>query len=347
MTTRSVVCPECDSPVAPGRYSCPSCGTVLAAVAGLVHPAGSRPLDPASDPAAEPGPRPAPALRPRRQPAPATAVRSRSGRGRRAAPSIQASVPLPPPEPVPADAAARLADQALAADPPPVAPEWPAAPAWPASRTWPPAPAAEPVRPAAEPIRSAAPAPVATASRTPAGAYLPPSAILPPGEALPQAGAAPAAAPIPPVAGPAAADRGRLALDLAPEAGARAVAAGTGIAGLGFLLPWADVVIGSGQFGGYTARWGLAGPAHLAVVGLLLGLWALALFAERLPRWARPGLPSVAVGGLLAGLLWPYLFGPLEASFGVYVVAIGALVTVGGGLLDLHAPRHAAPAAGV
>ena len=34
MTATSVVCPECGSPVAPGRLSCQSCGTLLASVVG-------------------------------------------------------------------------------------------------------------------------------------------------------------------------------------------------------------------------------------------------------------------------------------------------------------------------
>ena len=34
MTATSVVCPECGSPVAPGRLSCQACGTLLASVVG-------------------------------------------------------------------------------------------------------------------------------------------------------------------------------------------------------------------------------------------------------------------------------------------------------------------------
>ena len=34
MTATSVVCPDCGSPVAPGRLSCQSCGTLLASVVG-------------------------------------------------------------------------------------------------------------------------------------------------------------------------------------------------------------------------------------------------------------------------------------------------------------------------
>ena len=38
MTATMVVCPECGSPVAPGRLSCQSCGTLLASVVGSTRP---------------------------------------------------------------------------------------------------------------------------------------------------------------------------------------------------------------------------------------------------------------------------------------------------------------------
>src|SRR3954470_10134710 len=37
MATKVVVCPECESPLQPGRFSCSSCGAVLAAVATVVR----------------------------------------------------------------------------------------------------------------------------------------------------------------------------------------------------------------------------------------------------------------------------------------------------------------------
>jgi DNA-directed RNA polymerase subunit RPC12/RpoP len=33
MATKTVVCPECGSPAAPGRYACAECGALLASVA--------------------------------------------------------------------------------------------------------------------------------------------------------------------------------------------------------------------------------------------------------------------------------------------------------------------------
>jgi hypothetical protein len=131
------------------------------------------------------------------------------------------------------------------------------------------------------------------------------------------------------------------------ETATRIVVLGAGLAGFGFLLPWADIVIGSGRIGGYLEQWGLAGPGHLPVLAVIVALGFLALFAERLPQWVRLGLPSIALACLLAGLVWPYLVGPFDPSIGVYVVAIGAIVMIAGGLLDRAATRHAEVAATV
>jgi hypothetical protein len=131
------------------------------------------------------------------------------------------------------------------------------------------------------------------------------------------------------------------------EAATRIVVLGAGVAAFGFLLPWADYVIGRGMTGGYLEQWGLAGPGHLIVLILLVGLTFLGLVAERLPHWVRLGLPSVGLACLLAGLVWPYLIGPFNASIGVYVVAIGAIVMIAGGLLDRTVARHAESAATV
>jgi hypothetical protein len=127
----------------------------------------------------------------------------------------------------------------------------------------------------------------------------------------------------------------------------RIVVLGAGLAALGFLLPWAGIVIGSGRIGGYLEQWGLAGPGHVVVLALVVGLALLALIAERLPRWVRLGLPSIALACLLTGLVWPYLVGPFDAMIGVYVVAVGAIVMIAGGLLDRVATRHVEVAASV
>jgi hypothetical protein len=128
---------------------------------------------------------------------------------------------------------------------------------------------------------------------------------------------------------------------LDPAVPSQVVAIGAGIAGLGFLLPWAAIVIGSGRIGGYLDQWGLAGPGHVLVLVALAGLGAAAVQIERLPGWARPGVPAMVVGGLLVGLVWPYLFGSLRPSVGTYVTLVGAALLTVGGLVDLWVVRHA------
>ncbi len=134
---------------------------------------------------------------------------------------------------------------------------------------------------------------------------------------------------------------------MAIEAPTRIVVLGAGISGFGFLLPWANYIIGHGKIGGYLDQWGLAGPGHLIILALLAGIALLALFAAQMPRWVRVGLPSIGLACLLTGLIWPYLVGPYDALIGVYVVAVGAVVMIGGGLLDRIATRHAESAASV
>jgi hypothetical protein len=247
-------------------------------------------------------------------------------------------------------------------EPPQVSPQRSAAPAAPAAPTAQAAAAVPtwPDRPVWPPVRTidavAAPVEPAT-SRVPAGAYLPPSAVLPPAETLPLPGTArpnQSANGKNPADGTTTSTSWRLRfgedagpLGLPTDLPTRVVMLGAGLALLGFLMPWADIVIGSGTMDGYVARWGLAGPGHPIVLILVAGLFGLALIADRLPRWARLGLPSVGLAGLLIGLAWPYLAGPFDASVGVYVVAVGALVMIAGGLLDRIASRHAEPAASV
>jgi hypothetical protein len=131
------------------------------------------------------------------------------------------------------------------------------------------------------------------------------------------------------------------------EAPTRIVVLGAGISGLGFLLPWANYIIGNGKIGGYLDQWGLAGPGHVIVLALIAGVALLALFAAQMPRWVRVGLPSICLAFLLSGLVWPYLVGPYDALIGVYVVAVGAVIMIGGGLLDRIATRHAESPASV
>jgi hypothetical protein len=243
-------------------------------------------------------------------------------------PAVLAAVPaVAAPPAVPAVAA------------PPAVPTWPDRPVWPPVRT---------IDAVAAPVEPAAP-------RVPAGAYLPPSAVLPPAEALPLPGTARTDAEAGKGEGWASVSsswRRRVgedagSLGLPADLPTRVVMLGAGLALLGFLMPWADIVIGSGLMDGYVAKWGLAGPGHPMILILVASLFGLALIADRLPRWARLGLPSIGLAGLLIGLAWPYLVGPFDASVGVYVVAVGAILMIAGGLLDRIMSRHVEPAASV
>ena len=119
------------------------------------------------------------------------------------------------------------------------------------------------------------------------------------------------------------------------------IAVGAAIAAIGFLLPWANVLAGAGLLGGYFTQWGLAGPGHWIVVVLLLGMVVAALAGAATARWpVGPG--ATALAALLVGMTWPYLFGVLGKSVGVWVVVAGAIVLVVGSVLesrDRHDPE--------
>jgi hypothetical protein len=185
-------------------------------------------------------------------------------------------------------------------------------------------------------------------ARVPAGSYLPPSAVLPPGEAA-AAATAHARTELPNGAQPSgrvttgstpvsAAER-LAQLGLPADTPRRVVGIGAVVAALGFLLPWAAVLAGSGLLGDYWTQWGMAGPGHWIVVALLVGLAVLSLVDGRLAT-VSVGLPAVAIAMLLVGLSWPYLFGFLGKAAGIWVVLFGAILLAAGGLLDLRAGRH-------
>jgi len=182
-----------------------------------------------------------------------------------------------------------------------------------------------------------------TATRTPAGAYLSPSAVLA------QPDPPPATAPTHDHAADSATARQVRRLSLAETLGSlgiaddvprHLIAAGSAIAALGFLLPWASVLAGTGLGGTYWTRWGLAGPGHWLIVLALLGLVGLAVASGRDRRFARIPLGPIAVvvAAILIGLLWPYLFGVFERFVGVWLVLAGTIVLAAGGLLGLR--RH-------
>ena len=129
-------------------------------------------------------------------------------------------------------------------------------------------------------------------------------------------------------------------LGIADDVPRHLIAAGSAIAALGFLLPWASVLAGTGLGGTYWTRWGLAGPGHWLIVLALLGLVGLAVASGRGGRIARIPLGPIAVvaAAILIGLLWPYLFGVFERFVGVWLVLAGTIVLAAGGLLGLR--RH-------
>ncbi len=116
--------------------------------------------------------------------------------------------------------------------------------------------------------------------------------------------------------------------------------AGAAFAAVGFLLPWGLVVIGSND-SGYFGRWGLAGPWHAVVAGAVLVLLALSLVHNPIPMWIRSGLAGLGVGALLLGLVWPYLALPaLGTGPGALIAAVGAAGLAVSGLLALIIDRH-------
>jgi hypothetical protein len=119
------------------------------------------------------------------------------------------------------------------------------------------------------------------------------------------------------------------------------VAAGAGIATVGFFLPWAHrLIAASGE--GYFNAWGLGAVMHLPVFAAALVTLGLAVLPNRVPGWLRAGVLPLVLGGLVLGLAWPYVFvGPLRGQFGSLLEAFAGLVLVTGGILALRAERHA------
>jgi hypothetical protein len=167
--------------------------------------------------------------------------------------------------------------------------------------------------------------------RPPAGAYLPPTEVLQPDVPAAQSTTDPG-----PSADEAADERWSLPDDVA----ARVTLAGAVTVAFGFLLPWSRFVIGAAGRQSYFDQWGLAGPMHLLVAVLALGIAAMTLVDDRLPRWLRSGFPALIVAGLVLGLAWPYLFGGFGAGLGLIVCPVGAVILGVGGILDLQRVRH-------
>jgi hypothetical protein len=397
MATKLLVCPECASEVAPGRFACTSCGALLASVAsapralGLTEATTPPAVSPASHAIDEPvldavvpeegasnghsetiGPAWAHGPLERAPGETDLDLTPDLALAAHPQPDVEAATPLEvapgahiePDQNVQFDGNGEVARDdaplALAAAPVPAPPaEAPATfvktgsavavatlaepkdePSWPETRGWPPPGAPQP-----------APEP---APRPRAGAYLPPSAVLTTvGEAAAAASGSDSGSPaaLPPTnasaantvdGAPAAASWSRRIPDIDRSFPPQAILVGAALATLGFLLPWAPIVIGSAHIGSYLDQWGLAAPGNAMLLLVFLALGAAASQIDRLPGWARPGLPAVILSGILVGLVWPYLFtGALQPSIGVYLTLAAAIVLVVGGLLDLWVSRHA------
>jgi hypothetical protein len=114
------------------------------------------------------------------------------------------------------------------------------------------------------------------------------------------------------------------------------VVAGGVIAGISFLLPWADAVLGgSSADESYLGHWGLANPPNILLLLGSLGIAWLAVLPTHRLVWLRTiGLPIVA-GGLLLGVTWPYILGPYGPRLGMWLTVIGAGLLVAGGIAAL------------
>jgi hypothetical protein len=371
MTAQSIVCGTCAASVPYGRLSCPNCGELLASVAGArrggARSAASKGVAASKSAGSKRGAA-APEVLYDVAAAPSTALVEGPLAADDAAREPETAWP----------AAANLDDAPLELghygngveddedleglirdddDAVEVEPTTTAGHAWAvagASLTGPTTPAYMPrptySRTPAEAVAAEAAAPPAPAPamlEDPPGAYVPPLPVvsIPAGPAVPArawAGQGNGTHPDADHASSstkAAGDRLMDASRLAEFVGSVSVA-GSALAAVGFLLPWASVMIGSDGVG-YFDRWGLAGPAHILVVLAILGILVLAVVRNPIPTWIRTGLAGLGVGALLLGLTWPYLLGPLDAAPGVLIAAIGAIALIGSGLLALVTDRHA------
>ena len=356
MSVTANACPACSAPVPYGRLSCPACGELLAAVAGLPRRTAVPSTDsgPPGDvgavgPAAEPEAEPSAAL----DPAPMALAAAETAASPEAGWSAAVEhVPTAPP----ADLVATDPDDHPAAF----------AAAAPAPSTivlaradaedddvplLDPEPEAYPVRPAAFVAASTAPA-------TPAGAIAPPPASLDlaPAVVASFAGAMPitpsgvhtpgtpfAAAGALSTGGGSASRRSpsvplpALRMGKLPE---QLVVAGAGVAAVSFALPWGSAMIGAPSIGQPWITLGIMGSWHVLALLAVLGTAALAVRGTRFGPWLRIGVVPLLVCGDLLGLAWPYLTTSLGRGVGVYAVLVGAIAMGVGAVLALRAATH-------
>jgi hypothetical protein len=352
MTTTLVVCPECSSPVAPGRLSCQSCGTLLASVVGAdrrlavaVAAAALPEIDEDRPLAAFRAPEPAQG--PVRTAEPPTARRG----PRRLTRSKPAAEPAKDRYVPDAEAAGRIPEPtsifgSAPTGSPPIFDDWSNSPA-------------------------GATTPSGTRGSSPDGGNMPGAYLAPSTSYVAPLAPRPAATPGPPSAlpmapapfSPAAAswtaqqaftspDVGH-GSNVAPRVGAVPtddtgrslsdwlVIGGATLAIVSFVLPWAtDGVLGSNGIG-YTAQWGLANGGHLILIVAAALVLLLHLGSSPVPGWFRSGVVPLAVGGVLAGLAFAYYARPYGGGGGVAVLLAGAVLLLAGGLLASRPRRNA------
>ena len=326
MVTESRACPSCGDSIPPGRLSCPHCGAVLAAVAHRVDAGVTMEWRaPEVQPAAPDQPPPAEA--------PAAAVTDDGwdadvGEAEQQDPAEPAgdepAMDVAPAAEVPSPWS--TAGSTAGADSPPpsspggyvppaVEPELPPAP----QAAEPPPPAVpEHIEPPPVPIRPRAWDPVAAAAGDGAAAAVPATTGRIGGIVMPRI------------------DRERV-----EETADVVMLVGSFGLVLSFLAPWASVVIGS-RGSAYMDTWGLAGPGHIALFLLALGVLALAALQNPIGRWLRTGVVGVALGSFVLGLAWPYVVGPLGAGPGALLAWVSGLVLFVAGIVSLLVLRHAA-----
>jgi len=307
--------------------------------------------EPAPDPEPEPDVVPDPQASPDVEPVPDAEVADSADVVSDPAPDFQPDpAPGSSPDDVPAGAPADLDD---AAEPPPddIVPARAQLGRWtPDDRTAaPPMPTGPVLRPSYASrtrLDVAAPPPTyvrpadGSATAPPAGSWLPPAPDPLGGATGSQtAGSANAATTLRPGPGesPLLAD---LPFDAPNDLAGWLVAAGSAIATLGFLLPWADVMPFATGGLGYMDRWGLAVPSHVFVFLASAIVLGLAVVPNRLPAWTRSGLLPLVLGGLLMGLAWPYVLGGFGSHIGSLAIDVAALLLLVGGFVAIRATRH-------
>ncbi|HLA15937.1 MAG TPA: hypothetical protein VJZ72_03460 [Candidatus Limnocylindrales bacterium] len=115
------------------------------------------------------------------------------------------------------------------------------------------------------------------------------------------------------------------------------VVAGGIVAGISFLLPWADHVLGgSAADQSYIGHWGLANAPNILLMLASFGIAWLAVAPIKGLTWLRGGVLPLVAGGLLLGITWPYILGPYGPRFGMWVTVIGGGLLLAGGILALY-----------